>query len=576
MYKRVVAGLLLVVGLLGIAPPAKADTQDFSITSFTADYYVSRDAGGVSHMRVREEITAQFPAIDQNHGILRALPQTYDGHNLELAVDTVSQKNGAVWPYSTYTENNNLVLKIGDADTFVHGEQVYVVEYTLRGVVDVAHSGLFWDVNGDQWPQSFGRVQARVHLPADLTNAVQGEPRCFTGSFGSTATNCTVSHTLDNNTTTFAITTTTPLAPHETLTFEIPFSKGTFAPYSMSPGLLMQTVAIGAGLAAPSLIALAIAIRTWRHHGRDAKAKGVVVPQYVPPKEVSVLGASAVVSQQFRPGAISATIVDLAVRHYIKIYETGKKTFGGHTYELELVKDSAGLRPEEQAVIALLFGGQTPGQRVALESLSKTLYTKAQKIGQDVEDQVTAAGYFVRHPGKARRPFYIVGAVVAILGVVFPPYTLGLLPAGIILLIAGAVMGATTQKGAEFKNYVLGLKMYMQLVEAQRLKALQSPQGALTQKIDVANKGQLVKVYERLLPYAMLFGIEKDWAKQFAHLYEQPPEWYAGTSAFNVGYFAGAVASLDTAMTTSFSPPSSSSGGGSAGGGGGGGGGGGW
>jgi uncharacterized membrane protein len=74
----------------------------------------------------------------------------------------------------------------------------------------------------------------------------------------------------------------------------------------------------------------------------------------------------------------------------------------------------------------------------------------------------------------------------------------------------------------------------------------------------------------------MLFGIEKQWVKEFAQLYEQPPEWYAGSGAFNAGYFAGSMSGFASASAASFSPPSSSGGGGSAGGGGGGGGGGGW
>jgi len=81
----------------------------------------------------------------------------------------------------------------------------------------------------------------------------------------------------------------------------------------------------------------------------------------------------------------------------------------------------------------------------------------------------------------------------------------------------------------------------------------------------------------------MLFGIEKQWAKQFAGLYGegQSPTWYSGHNAFSPVLFASAITSFNSAATTSFSSPSSSgssgySGGGFSGGGGGGGGGGGW
>jgi len=105
---------------------------------------------------------------------------------------------------------------------------------------------------------------------------------------------------------------------------------------------------------------------------------------------------------------------------------------------------------------------------------------------------------------------------------------------------------------------------------------MQSPHGKLTEKIDTGDKKQLIKLYEKLLPYAMLFGVEKAWIKEFAGLYDAQPDWYSGSGAFNAGYFAGSLSSFSAASNAGFTAPSSSGGGGSAGGGGGGGGGGGW
>src|SRR6266496_3732446 len=51
------------------------------------------------------------------------------------------------------------------------------------------------------------------------------------------------------------------------------------------------------------------------------------------------------------------------------------------------------------------------------------------------------------------------------------------------------------------------------------LKKKKRHNGKLTEKIDINNTTQLIKLYERLLPYAMLFVIEREWAKQFSDLY---------------------------------------------------------
>lgn len=575
MYKRLALGFVALTTLVFWAVPAHAGVQDFTITSFVADYYISRDDARVSQMSVREKIVAEFPNFDQNHGILRAIPQSYEGHSLELGVKSVKKPNGESWQYETSDENGNTVLKIGDPDAYAHGPQTYVIEYVVRGPITFENAErLFWDVNGDQWPQSFGEVVARVHVPADIAGAVSNKPSCNTGVFGSEESACRVTVEDNNQGKLVTFETTRQLSGYETLTFDVPFAAGTFAPYAMSAEAMWHVVLVGVVIVVPFFVVLWIVVRHWRKYGRDAKGKGVVVPQYLAPKGVSVLGASALWYQGFQPTAISATIIDLAVRHYIKIYETGEKIFGGYDYDVELIKETTDLLPEEKRVVTLLFTDAKPGTRVSLKDLSKKLYEEATKIGESVDEHMAAQKYFVQKPSKARLPFIVAGVIMIFCGILFIPYTLGLVLAGVVALIGGAIMVAPTHKGAELKEHLLGLRMYMKLAEAERLTVLQSPNGHMTEKVDVADKGQLVKLYERLLPYAILFGIEKRWAKQFADLYDTSPEWYSGTSTFNAAYFAGALTNLDTSMTQTFSPPSSSSGG--AGGGGGGGGGGGW
>ena len=114
---------------------------------------------------------------------------------------------------------------------------------------------------------------------------------------------------------------------------------------------------------------------------------------------------------------------------------------------------------------------------------------------------------------------------------------------------------------------------------------LQSPESVekvQTVAGDPINMTQLVKLYERVLPYAVLFGQEKEWNKRLGAFYEQTgtqPEWYSGMGVYNAAAFSSAMSGLTTATNYASSSSSSSggsSGGGSSGGGGGGGGGGGW
>jgi uncharacterized membrane protein len=122
----------------------------------------------------------------------------------------------------------------------------------------------------------------------------------------------------------------------------------------------------------------------------------------------------------------------------------------------------------------------------------------------------------------------------------------------------------------------------MQVAEADRLRILQGPQGVERTPVDTNDKAQMLHLYERVLPYAVLFGIEKEWAKTLEISYgdiNTAPDWYSGASTFSAVTFSSSLAGFTSATSSSFTPPSSSSssgsgfssGGGSSGGGGGGG-----
>ena len=582
-----IAGVAIVVaGPFGGVVHAQ-NTQDFRVQSFHADYYLTRDAQHISKLKVVEKIVAEFPSYDQNHGILRAIPLTYQGHDVGLKLDKVADPGGIPLKYTTDNENGNKILKIGDANRYVHGLQEYDITYTMQNVTARFndHDELFWDTNGDDWQQTFGTVTARIHIPTELAAQLKPEMRCYTGTYGSQEASCTISREEQANETVISAASTRGLGVNETLSFVLGFKPDTFVAYQIPLSQILWWIAgiLVFGLVPPGF-ALWFVIRKWRHYGRDAKGRGTIVPQYVPPKELSVLGSSEVLKQAFVASSVSAQILDLAVRRYLRLYENVEKKIlkDKTTYSVELIKAADGLKPEEKAVVTMLFGDKMRvGSKVDLSDLSSKLYKKAAELGKTIDTQMAREGYFIQPPQKVFQKYLTWGIVLAVVGLIFPPFTLGFLFAGVVVLVASKLMPARTQKGVDARDYLYGLRDYMKLAEADRIKIMQSPKGSLLEKIDVSDTAKLVKLYEKLLPYAMLFGIEREWAKQFADLYQdRQPDWYSGSNAFSAVYFAGALHSFSTTSNATFNPPTSSgssgfSGGGS-GGGGGGGGGGGW
>jgi uncharacterized membrane protein YgcG len=163
----------------------------------------------------------------------------------------------------------------------------------------------------------------------------------------------------------------------------------------------------------------------------------------------------------------------------------------------------------------------------------------------------------------------------------------------IVVSIAATPNKLITESGAEVRDYLYGIRDYISLAESDRIRVLQAPGTA--ERIDITDESAVIKLYEKLLPYAMIFGIEKEWIAELGRHYSETeqPDWYSGGSDIAaVTHFGAAMtgtrfATTPPPPTTSGSSWSSSgggsssssggsSGGGSSGGGGGGGGGGGW
>lgn len=586
-------GLFLIVGsVLSATYPAHAESVDnFTISNFDAEYHLSRDEGGRSTLKTIERITAVFPSFDQNHGLERALPKKYDGHTTNLHIESVVDGSGIPLTYSDENSTNDMaILRIGDADTFVHGEKTYVITYTQHDVTryfaNTNDDELYWDVNGTGWSQEIQRVQARVFVEGALASSLNSKMSCYQGYSGSHES-CT---SLGTSPMTFS--STRPLQPGENVSFALGFMPHTFSEYQMTASEKLWAVLISIWLvllAIGSLVALLSVI--WMSVVRAklmkrAKGRGTIIPEYLPPNNTSVMTSAFVLKRQ--TAAMTAQLLDLAVRHYVKIYQTKEKSFMRLAeYEIEIVKDISDLSEEEIRLLKSLYGsGNTGiGARFSMKELRND-YVIGKRLNKDreaLQKRVRNIYHLYERATIEAKRFQRVATVMLIVGV------LTLSPLLIVAAIIGFVYAYTawplTEKGAELRDYLMGLKLYIDVAETDRIKMLQSPEGAeKVGSVDKDNPSQLVKLYERVLPYAVLFGVEKEWLKQLGAYYDtidSQPDWYVGNTAFNAIVFASALGSFSDQSSAYASSSSSSSSGGSdgggfSGGGGGGGGGGGW
>ncbi|MCU1480370.1 MAG: hypothetical protein JWQ19_1156 [Subtercola sp.] len=579
------------------------DVNDFTFNSFSGDYTLGRDAQGHSTLTTVETLDAQFPTSNQNHGIQRAIPTKYDGHPTDVHIVSVTDGDGNARSYTTDTKDDLLFVTVA-ADDYVHGSQVYVLTYTQTNVTqyfaNTNDDEFYWDTNGTAWQQPFTSVTATVHVPADLASALTGSASCYWGYSGSSTT-CDIAQTsgsgagtADASDTTF---TTTPQAldAEQNVTVSIGFRPGTFT--ARDDSFFASPAAIAALIFTVLAVLVAIGSIILRFTVlKDAPGRPTIIAEYTVPKGVNLMLASVIIKADKR--APAASFVSLAVRHNIQIVEQEKSGWGGTTYWLRLTSLD-GLDDTELELVKLLFGESVQlGAWKQIEKQDTPLGKGIFALMQGMRRRVVTEG-FVRGGTTLISALFALGVIVfgglAFLtasaalsddfGGAVPFILIGVCIVAAITVFVAGFKKPLTAKGAELRDYIKGLELYIRLAEKDRFAMLQSPEGALKTQVNAPDWGQVVKIYEKLLPYAVLLNLETEWAKVLGTYYENlgsQPDWYGGNvGAFNAGLFVGTIASLSNvvdaslASSTSSSSSGGSGGGGFSGGGGGGGGGGG-
>ena len=553
--------------------------NNFVISNFEADYYLDKDAEGRSTLRVVETITADFPSTPQNKGLVREIPIKYQNHSLSFKFISL-QRNGRIEPiYANYDKGDFRVIETG-TDEYVLGPQTYTLTYTLRDVMhyfaDVNRDELYWNTNGTAWRVPITNLTARVYMSDDIRSRFTGDMACYRGASGSTD-RCEILQT-----DTGFIASTANLSQQENLTFAIGFESNTFGTYQKTFGekaaaRYFLSLAGAFFISSGSLIVLYRRFAFLKNRRREITT---IIPEYVPLQDVSV-SVSANVLGYSRPVVI-AQLMDLAVRGYVQIIEVKQKTFWEKAeFGIKIIRDITELKEEEKEILDDMLGGfPKKGDYLNLEDLteSRGFLIRSQDNEEKLKRLVEQYGLREKNE-EATVWFRKVAKIFLGCGII----TLN--PVLFIVSIFAYHLGGTlrplTNKGLALSQYLQGLKMYIKVAEKDRIKMLQSPDGVEKIGSDITgDSGKLLKLYEQTLPYAILFGQEKEWNKQLGHYYESThttPTWYSGKSGImNTVVFTNMMSSFSSSMSSvSGSSLGGSGGGGFSGGGGGGGGGGG-
>lgn len=523
-----------------------------------------------TNIKIEEEITYFFSY--PGHGIYRNIPTKYRvqltlARPVAVRLDELYyyKKDNPSAKYNTYErslENGYIRFKIGDANTLIEGEYVYVIKYTLKNAVNYFgdHDELYLNVAGNYWNVPIQKLSSTIKVPGKITSKV-----CYTGPSGSTQSNCSFKDT--SNTETTVISTNT-LNTGEDLTIAISMPKDTLKDIRVAQAATFLASNIGLLLPIPTLILGLMLVKK-----KNKNKKLTVIPHYQPPKNMFPMLAGAIYAKTLTPKHITAQIVQMAIDGYIKIKQEGKRNY---VLEKDSIEKTI-LEDTTRKLYADLFKGKN---EVNINNIPSDFYITVNSLKKSIDIKLYDEKYFSRENKKIWNKFLLGGffgifvtflLATPLASIAATGWTIGIVASSIILIILTSKIDLKDTLGNEVFAQLEGLKMYINTAEKHRIEFHNDPK-------------KYLGVFEKLLPYAIIFGLEKKWAREFEDLYKEPPYWYSGDiSTFNTFVLVNSISSVSHGIQTSSMPPSSHSSfggsgfsGGSSGGGFGGGGGGRW
>ncbi len=262
----------------------------------------------------------------------------------------------------------------------------------------------------------------------------------------------------------------------------------------------------------------------WYVRGRDPHVELPTDYLTEPPSDAPPGVAGALVDERADLQDVLATVVDLARRGYLEIEEIATRRFTGTPSDFifrRTDKPVDDLLPYEQLLLEKLVGRK--GER-RLSSLKNQFYQTLPEIQKGIYEQLVRRGYFRARPDKVRARyvglgavllflvffagFCVIGTVMQTTGVAICPI-IGLGVTAVSMMIIGQHMPVKTRRGAEEAARWRAFKQYLQ--EVQRYTDVR----------------EATDQFEKYLPYAIAFGVDRSWINRFSRVEGVPaPVWY--------------------------------------------------
>ncbi|MCM8819767.1 MAG: DUF2207 domain-containing protein [Candidatus Omnitrophica bacterium] len=551
----------------------------WEISEFVVDIQINSD----SSIIVTEKIVADFSDMPK-HGIFREIPVRYRDErgryfNFNLQILGIYDEEGNKWAYTKTYSTGYLTLKIGSPYKTYQTQKTFLIKYKVEGAILYLenHDQLYWNAIGTEWDVPINNVTVNVSLP----KAVRKEllmAKSYSGRFGLRQEGLAAEISEKN-----IVFKGGHYLPYEGLTIVVGFPKGIVEEkiqayknkdynqqnffQSYDSGYYYVDRKVGKRIFSffiPFLIPIFIFIimfRIWYKYGKDPKLKKSIVVEYKVPYELTPIEIGTLIDDRVDVRDISATIIDLAIRGYLRIVQTEGGFFRkNYAFEkLKEYKDDSTLAEFEKIILSALFeesfsksssvgfginlgGGFNPVYTsfVELSSLENNFYKKLNSINESVFSQLIKKGFYTKSPYKIVSFYRNLGITFLVFGfpfIMFLPIGLSLILSGVIILFFSKYMPSKTQLGAQVYSKILGFEEFLMRTDKDKI---------------IASERQ--NIFEKMLPYAICLGISSRWAEIFSDVYTSSPNWFLTTypDRFLMANFITDLNHSISAMTTTF------------------------
>ena len=242
-------------------------------------------------------------------------------------------------------------------------------------------------------------------------------------------------------------------------------------------------------------------------------------PAALPPAIPGVL-----IDGQIGAREIAATLIDLANRGYIYIIGRQNHFTFGKRKSLDLNK-LPDLRDYERILLSKIFEKQnykSTKDDVQMRVGRHIFSRKIAKVFLEIYNETTSLGYFINNPAVVHRRWRFTGITLFFVGILGfiqsalwapdPKFTLifwaGEIGASFVIIKLSGLMPTRSALGSRALNQWMAFRRYLR-------------DSAPFRHNDVDEN-----LFNKFLPYAIVFGVEAEWAKRFMKTSFAKPDWY--------------------------------------------------